>query len=148
MKTRHFFALVLIFIAVVVVAESSEPLVAISGYDTVAYFTLEHATRGEDDIYADYAGFRWLFANEEHRELFLAEPERYVPYFGEYCANGLAQGEIIDANPKHWLVDDDRLFLFYSARGRRTWLRGDLESEFAKAVSNYPVLTGEELEKP
>lgn len=108
--------------------------IAIKGYDTVAYFTESKAVKGSDKIYTDWSDQRWFFDSEKNRNLFLESPELYIPYFGEYCANGLSDGHVIAANPKYWLIDKGRLFLFYSRSGRNSWINGDLEAEFIKAV--------------
>lgn len=112
----------------------SQVEIAISGYDTVSYFTDSKAVKGDDSIYTDFDNKRWYFDSIKNRDLFLYEPEAYIPYFGEYCANGLSDGHVINANPKYWLIDNDRLFLFYSRSGRNSWIKGDLEEEFNKAV--------------
>ena len=54
---------------------------AVSGYDTVAYFTLGKPTKGDKKIVAEYNGAKWLFANEEHKQLFLANPTKYAPAY-------------------------------------------------------------------
>jgi YHS domain-containing protein len=117
---------------------------AILGYDPVAYFTDGRASAGSPDFTYEYQGIVWQFSSEENRRLFIAEPETYMPYFGEYCANGLSDEHVIGANPEHWLIDDGRLFLFYSARGRGTWEGGDLPREFGEAVDYYRQALGSE----
>ena len=42
---------------------------------------------------------RYRFASAEHRELFKADPVRYAPQFGNYCAMALAMGKIVDGQP-------------------------------------------------
>ena len=46
----------------------------IEGFDAVAYFTMGEAVKGSSDISIGYLGGTWLFVNEQHRELFLANP--------------------------------------------------------------------------
>jgi len=74
-------------------ATEAVPL-AIKGYDPVAYFTIGSPTRGLPEIEYEWDEHRYLFANAEHRELFKADPVRYAPEFGNFCAMALALGEL------------------------------------------------------
>ncbi|MFQ5983540.1 MAG: YHS domain-containing (seleno)protein, partial [Woeseiaceae bacterium] len=67
--------------------------VAIHGYDTVAYFTDGKPTKGKKDFEHVWNDARWHFASATNRDLFTANPDRYAPQFGGYCAGGLAAGE-------------------------------------------------------
>ncbi|HEV8266926.1 MAG TPA: tat pathway signal sequence domain protein, partial [Thermoanaerobaculia bacterium] len=55
--------------------------IAVSGYDTVAFFTDEKAVTGSPSITAVHDGATYLFASEEHKKLFLKEPARYLPQY-------------------------------------------------------------------
>jgi YHS domain-containing protein len=64
--------------------------VAISGYDPVAYFTTAKALKGSPEITATYAGGTYRFSTTANRDAFLADPARYLPVYGGYCAYGVA----------------------------------------------------------
>src|SRR5262249_375855 len=49
--------------------------VAIEGYDTVAYFTDNRPVKGSPDISYQWRGATWHFSSDEHRKLFVANPE-------------------------------------------------------------------------
>ena len=51
---------------------------AASGYDPVAYFTIGEPTKGDKNISAEWNDVKWLFSTEEHKNLFLANPESYI----------------------------------------------------------------------
>ena len=85
--------------------------VVIDGYDAVAYFTMGHAVKGSENFSADWLGGKWLFASDEHRTLFLADPTNYVPQFGGYCSES---HDVADINPAAWRIVGGRLYLFYS----------------------------------
>src|SRR6476619_6773979 len=65
---------------------AAESPLAIKGYDPVAYFTDGKPTRGLPEFEFQWDGHRYHFASAEHRDLFKADPERYAPQFGNYCA--------------------------------------------------------------
>ena len=48
---------------------------AVSGYDTVAYFTKNEPERGSARFKYEYKGVEWYFSSEEHLKMFKAAPE-------------------------------------------------------------------------
>lgn len=95
---------------------------AVSGYDTVAYFTLGKPTKGDKKIVAEYNGAKWLFANEEHKQLFLANPTKYAPAYDGHCAFAAGINKKVSAKPKLWKIIDGRLFLNFSNAANERWL--------------------------
>ena len=59
---------------------------AIDGYDPVAWHLLGEPVEGSKDLTHEWMGATWRFASAEHRDLFAADPERYAPVYGGYCA--------------------------------------------------------------
>ncbi len=89
--------------------------VAIHGYDPVAYFTEGRPTPGSESFRYTWQGAEWRFASEENRRLFEAEPERYAPQYGGYCAFAVSRGGSADIDPKAWSIVDGRLILNLSS---------------------------------
>ena len=58
--------------------------VALKGYDPAAYFTMGKPVKGDKQFGYDWNGARWLFASQEHKDLFIASPEKYAPQYGGY----------------------------------------------------------------
>ena len=56
--------------------------VAIKGYDAVAYFTDSKAVIGNEDYAYTWNEAVWHFSSAEHRQLFAANPKKYVPHRG------------------------------------------------------------------
>ena len=83
----------------------------ISGYDPVAYFTDGKPMRGSGYHVAEFDDVTYAFASEEHKEMFEANPEKYVPSYGGYCAYGVAVGKKFVADPTVWKVVDGKLYL-------------------------------------
>lgn len=123
-------------------ATEAVPL-AIKGYDPVAYFTIGSPTRGLPEIEYEWDEHRYLFANAEHRELFKADPVRYAPEFGNFCAMALALGELDEANPENWLISDGKLYIFGKPVPMGPALfQQDLDANIAKANQNRALLPG------
>jgi YHS domain-containing protein len=55
---------------------------AIKGYDAVAYFTDNKAIKGNEKYTYSWNEAVWHFSSAEHRELFAANPKKYVPHRG------------------------------------------------------------------
>jgi YHS domain-containing protein len=93
----------------------------IEQYDPVAYFTDGKPIRGKPEIYVEYEGAKYAFASEDHRQRFLADPDKYVPQYGGYCAYGVAQGGKSDVDPEVWEIVDGRLYLMLSHGTMSVW---------------------------
>jgi len=97
----------------------------VEGYDVVAYYTVADAVKGSEDISVDWLGGKWFFANNEHRDLFLADPAKYVPQYGGYCASASVSGDHSFINPQSWRIVDNKLYLFAGNGAARRWLLKD-----------------------
>ena len=95
---------------------------AIRGYDPVAYFTDGQPVKGRGDITLEHAGGIYHFANEKSRALFEADPARYAPQYGGYCAYAMARGFVVSTDPNAWHIHNDKLYLNYSLGVRDRWL--------------------------
>jgi len=95
--------------------------IAIRGYDTVAYFTDGKPRKGSDDFTTDWMGATWKFASQEHLDLFAAEPEKYAPQYGGYCAYGVAVDDLVRIEPDQWSIVDEKLYLNYDKKVQRNW---------------------------
>jgi hypothetical protein len=85
--------------------------VAIQGYDVVSYFTDGKPVKGSTDISLPFDDSKWQFANSSHKEMFAADPDRYMPQYGGMCAGGMALGVSVPANPDNWVIVDGKLYM-------------------------------------
>lgn len=111
--------------------------IAIGGFDPVAYFIDGVAMPGKGDFEASFAGAVWRFRNEGNRGAFLADPDTYLPRFGGYDPTGVARGAAVPGDPRLWLVQGRRLYLFYRAEARDLFA-GDAEAVIAAADQRWP----------
>lgn len=110
--------------------------VAIDGYDTVAYFTQNEAVKGFARYQVTYLEVIWYFSTQENKNIFEAEPHKFIPQFAGHCANGLSDGHLVSANPKIFRVIDNRLYLFFSWWGKAQW-KFDQQAQITLAESNW-----------
>jgi YHS domain-containing protein len=97
-------------------APKAGPRVALKGYDPVAYFTEQRPVKGAPQFQHDFDGDRYYFASARNRELFGADPDRYLPQFAAMCAVGIGMGQRIEADPTVWKIVDGKLYVFSSAQ--------------------------------
>lgn len=89
---------------------------AIQGYDPVAYFSQQKAVKGKSEITTQYQGVVYQFASEQNRKLFIANPSRFEPQYGGWCAFAMGDyGKKVKVNPETFKIVDDKLYLFYNA---------------------------------
>jgi YHS domain-containing protein len=89
--------------------------VALQGYDPVAYFTQNKAVKGTPANTYAHQGVTYRFASTQHLEAFKANPAKYEPAYGGWCAYAMgATGEKVDIDPETFKITDGRLNLFYN----------------------------------
>jgi hypothetical protein len=104
-------------------SRSEEPKLAISGYDTVAYFTDGKAVPGQSAYEYVWNDARWRFASAAHRDMFVQDPEHYAPQYDGYCAMGVASQEPHKdvPDPQSWIIVDGRVYLTHSQKALGLW---------------------------
>ena len=96
---------------------------AINGYDTVAYFTVGKPVKGLDTLVHEWMGAKWKFSTQANLDLFKANPEKYAPQYGGYCAYGVTQDNLVKVEPDQFTVRDGKLYLNYDADIQAKWLK-------------------------
>ncbi|CAG0973727.1 hypothetical protein PHYC_01389 [Phycisphaerales bacterium] len=114
--------------------------VAIEGHDPVAYFTDGKPVKGDPTIRSTHAGAEYRFGTPEHKTMFDADPERFVPQFGGYCAYAASINAISPVDPRYWEIVDGRLILQHNQRAWDLWHK-DAANNLVKADKNWPGLT-------
>lgn len=95
--------------------------VAIRGYDPVAYFTDGKPVSGKDEFTTEWMGAKWKFASQDHLDKFKADPAKYAPQYGGYCAYGVAQGHAVKIEPDQFTIVSGKLYLNYDADINKKW---------------------------
>jgi len=112
---------------------------AIQGYDPVAFFTDGKPAKGRSEFSIRHNGALYYFASKEHRDLFKADPAKYEPAFGGYCAYGVSRNKLVEIDVDAFQIVDGRLLLQYS-KGVRADFNKDAKGNRAKANANWPTL--------
>jgi len=112
---------------------------AVSGYDTVSYFSAQGPVKGSSEFSTQWNGATWRFVTAENLEKFKANPTRYAPQYGGYCAWAVAQGSLAKGDPKQWHIDNNKLYLNINSDIKQKWLAN--KNQFIRdADQKFPSL--------
>lgn len=112
---------------------------AIRGYDPVAYFKEGKPVKGKDEYSFTWKEAVWKFSSEENLKAFKADPERFAPQFGGYCAYGMGdeQGHKASTSPDAWTIADGKLYLNYNTDVQKLW-KAKQKEYIDNANRNWP----------
>jgi YHS domain-containing protein len=94
------------------VADGAEERLMLKGADVVAYFTQGRYVPGVPAHRSVHEGVACRFASAEHKALFDAAPQKYLPQYGGYCANGIVYGIPWGGDADAFRMIDGKLTLF------------------------------------
>lgn len=112
---------------------------AINGYDPVAYFTMSKPVKGSASHTLKWNDAEWQFSSAENLAIFSANPEKYAPKYGGYCAYAVSRGYTAPTDPDAWSVVDGALYLNYSKGVRSRW-DSDQAANIISGDKNWPGL--------
>jgi YHS domain-containing protein len=114
---------------------------AIEGYDPVAYFSEGKPVEGKVSITYDWMGATWHFATEEHKSVFMENPEKYAPEYGGFCAYAVSQGYKAEIDPDAWHIEGGKLYLNYNKNVHKKWMENRKEL-IKEADKNWKEISG------
>ena len=110
--------------------------IAIGGYSPVSYFEKQRAEVGSLDHAVTHDGKTYHLASAEQAETFRANPQKYVPAYGGWCAYGTSVGEKFPVDPENFKIVDSRLLLFLKndeVDARELWEKENVQQCSTKA---------------
>jgi len=111
--------------------------VALRGVDAVALATGLKETPGHAKYTVEHDGVAYYFSTEATMKRFAADPERYMPQYGGFCAFGVAIGKKLDATGRFADIVDGKLYVFLNAAAFGKY-KEDKAGTLAKAEKNWP----------
>ena len=113
--------------------------IALQGYSPVSYLDLGLAQRGSAAFKSEYNGLKYFFTSAGQKSRFDANPDKYLPQYGGWCATGIAVGAHFRTDPNKFLVRNGKLFLFLydlEVDAKELWLQ-DEKGMAARAEKNW-----------
>ena len=104
------------------VSEGEDKHLMLFGHDVVSYFTDGRHQMGNAAIKSVHKGVTFRFASLEHKKLFDASPDKYIPQYGGYCANGIVYGIPWGGDANTWTMIDGKLYIFGGSGSRDAFL--------------------------
>lgn len=112
---------------------------AAGGHDVVAYFTASEAVPGKAEFEVRHDGAQWRFSSAANLAAFTANPDKYAPQFGGYCAWAVSQNYTAKGDPRYWKIVGGKLYLNYDARIQKRW-EADIPGFVKSADANWPAV--------
>ncbi|MCB1874810.1 MAG: YHS domain-containing protein [Chromatiales bacterium] len=110
--------------------------VILAGHDTVAYFTENKPVVGSERYTAQHDGAVYRFASAANRDQFRANPAKYAPAYGGYCAFGASLGKKFDVDGKAFKIVEGRLYVNKNLDVLQTWKK-DIPGNILKAEGQW-----------
>jgi YHS domain-containing protein len=99
---------------------NTEDKLAMEGYDPVSYFQ-NGPVKGSSSRKFEYKGVVYQFTSADNLALFKANPEKYEPAYGGWCAYAMGDsGEKVKVDPETYKIVDGKVYLFYNFWGNNT----------------------------
>ncbi|SIS80814.1 YHS domain-containing (seleno)protein [Neptunomonas antarctica] len=119
--------------------QTDENNVTLAGHDAVAYFTENAPVEGDANISAIHNGAIYRFSSVANRDTFNANPEKYAPQFGGYCAYGTSLGKKLAIDGKAFELIDGKLYVQKSKVVQEVWSENPV-ANLAAADRNWPKI--------
>ena len=103
----------------------------------MSYFSSGGPAQGQSAFSEKHEGATYWFAKAGNRDAFKANPAKYAPAFGGFCAMGVALEKKLDINPQLWRVVDGKLYLNVHKEAQTRWLE-DVKGNLAQAEKIWP----------
>lgn len=109
------------------------------GYDVVNYHTANSARKGDAKFTEWYHGSKYWFVSRENQELFRADPKKYIPAYGGFCAYAMGFGKIRPVDPEIFSIENGRLMLQHTRQAYDLFEK-DVPGNITKADTKWPVV--------
>lgn len=119
--------------------ETDENNVILAGHDAVAYFTQGKPVEGSANYTASHNGAIYRFSSAKNRDAFNAEPERFAPQYGGFCAYGMTIGKKFEIDGKAFEVVDGKLYVNKNRSVYQAWKK-DVPTHITQANSAWPTV--------
>jgi YHS domain-containing protein len=107
------------------------------GFDPVSYQQDGGPKMGVAANTLEWKGAKWQFVSPDNLAAFKANPDKYAPQFGGYCAYAVSKGATAPGDPKVFTIVDGKLYLNYSKDVQVTWKK-DVPGNISLANGNWP----------
>jgi YHS domain-containing protein len=110
------------------------------GYDVVAMFTTPDQTiKGSKEFESEFQGAKYWFANADNKKMFDANPAKYAPLYGGFCAIAVSEGNLRPVQIWTHEITNGHLVLNHNAKAKALW-DNNPSKKFRIAEKNWPTV--------
>jgi YHS domain-containing protein len=110
------------------------------GYDVVAMFTMPDKTlKGDAKYESKFQGAKYWFVSAENKALFDANPEKYNPLYGGFCAIAVTEGNLRPVQVWTHEITKGYLVVNHNAKAKGLW-DNNPGKRLQKANKNWPAV--------
>ncbi|MDN5214395.1 YHS domain-containing (seleno)protein [Fulvivirgaceae bacterium BMA12] len=112
--------------------------IALQGYSPVSYVDLGLAQKGSKQFVSTHKEVKYYFTDAKQKSRFEANPDKYLPQYGGYCAFGVYAGAKFRTDPNKFLVKNGKLYLFlYDVEldAKQLWLAENNDPKLIKTAN-------------
>ena len=114
------------------------------GYDVVAMFTMPDKTiKGSSQFESVYQGAKYWFVSTENKKLFDADPAKYAPLYGGFCAVAVTEGNLRPVQVWTHEITNGHLVVNHNAKAKALW-DNNSKKRLKKAQANWPTVNQKE----
>lgn len=111
-------------------------IIGASGYDLTTYFSQEKPQRGNGHHVAEHDGVTYVFATDDNKKTFQANPGKFLPQYGGFCAFGVSVSKKFVSDPEQFDIVDGKLYLNLDSKTRAIWLK-DVPGRIQQGDTNW-----------
>ena len=97
------------------------------------------AVEGNKAHALEWNGATWRFSSAANKALFEADPDKYAPQYGGYCAWAVSQNQTASIEPEQFTIVGGKLYLNYNQEVKEKWLV-DTSANISIGDKNWPGL--------
>lgn len=113
--------------------------VILAGHDAVAYFTKSKPVKGSAKFTATYNDAIYRFSSAKNRDMFSANPKKYAPQYGGFCAYGMTFGKKFEIDGKAFEIVEGKLYVNKNIDVYKAW-KEDVPTHINQANDKWPTV--------
>ncbi len=117
----------------------NEQNIILDGHDVTAFFTSKQLLKGNPAFASKVDGITYQFASAASKQMFDANPAKYQPQFGGFCAVAASFNKVEPAQLDLFDVYEGKLYFARNPKAQKMW-NGDKAGIKVRADGLWPCL--------
>lgn len=122
---------------------TDDSMIGLEGYSPVSYIENGKAQLGKKEYKVTYDGISYYLLNNKQVRMFKANPSKYKPQYGGWCAFAVSLGGKYRPEPKSFRVVNGKLYMFtINPEGDfvKVWEKEGKDNHIAQADKNWRTM--------